>query len=493
MKKTPLGRGTIYLMFAQFILLVSGYAIHVGLGRFLGPASYGIFGIVIYLLTFFQDFLRYGIPQAASKFIAEDNRKFEVIKEKTLKLQLIFSLIIFLIYFSSASLLAKLLGDYSLGNYLRASAFIIPIGALYSLYGNYLNGLRWYKKQAIVQSIFFISKVFFVFFFVFILARGFEIYGAILGYAISPLIGFLLAFYYLFSFKPKIECKEKFESKKIIDFSWAIIIFSISLTFPLSIDLFLVKRILTEDALVGFYTASSTLARVPFFILSGLGLALFPAISEAVGMKNFELTKNYIRDSLRYSLLLLIPITVLMSANSSEIISLFYSNVYLPGSSAFSILVFGLSFLTIFLVLTTIINASGRPKISMVMALILVIVSIFLNLILIPNFGLKGAAIATTITTFLGLIISAVYVLQKFKTLISPISFFRVTFASFFIYLLSINIHMTSLFLPFEFLILFSLYVVILVLLKEINKNDFKTFQRILPRRLQGLIPPTMI
>jgi stage V sporulation protein B len=254
-----------------------------------------------------------------------------------------------------------------------------------------------------------------------------------------------------------------------------------------------VKRILTEDALVGFYTASSTLARVPFFILSGLGLALFPAISEAVGMKNFELTKNYIRDSLRYSLLLLIPITVLMSANSSEIISLFYSNVYLPGSSAFSILVFGLSFLTIFLVLTTIINASGRPKISMVMALILVIVSIFLNLILIPNFGLKGAAIATTITTFLGLIISAVYVLQKFKTLISPISFFRVTFASFFIYLLSINIHMTSLFLPFEFLILFSLYVVILVLLKEINKNDFKTFQRILPRRLQGLIPPTMI
>jgi stage V sporulation protein B len=43
--------GTLYLMAAQAVFVASGYAIHVGLVRLLGPADYGIYVVVISLMT----------------------------------------------------------------------------------------------------------------------------------------------------------------------------------------------------------------------------------------------------------------------------------------------------------------------------------------------------------------------------------------------------------------------------------------------------------
>ena len=46
-----MGRGTLYLMIASAIFLVSSYVVHFGLGRHLGPEDYGLFGVVLALMT----------------------------------------------------------------------------------------------------------------------------------------------------------------------------------------------------------------------------------------------------------------------------------------------------------------------------------------------------------------------------------------------------------------------------------------------------------
>ena len=51
MKKQSVLRGTIYLMAAQAAFVASGYAIHISLGRLLGPSEYGIYAVVISLMT----------------------------------------------------------------------------------------------------------------------------------------------------------------------------------------------------------------------------------------------------------------------------------------------------------------------------------------------------------------------------------------------------------------------------------------------------------
>ena len=129
-----LGRGVLYLMAANIVYLSTGYLIHVGLARILGPASYGIFGVVIYLFTLGDTVLNSGVPGAASKYIAEDNSKAIAIKNKALKMQLFLAFAMFAIFFLLARVFANVLGDSELTLYIRISALIIPAASLFWLY-----------------------------------------------------------------------------------------------------------------------------------------------------------------------------------------------------------------------------------------------------------------------------------------------------------------------------------------------------------------------
>ena len=476
-KSIGVEKGALYLMIVQVVFLASGYLIHAGLGRLLGPASYGIFGVVIYLVTLGLDFLRAGIPQAASKYIAEDNSKAEAIMNKTVKLQLIYALLVFSIYLLLADLFADLLGDPSLSVYIRCSAFIIPAGAFFALYINFLNGLRWYNKQAQVMFFSIIAKVAGVFALVFL---GYAIYGAIFGYLVEPLVGFALGWFFLKGGKGAKDGRNDVDQKKIMSFAMPVILFSISFTFLISADLFFVKRILMENVEVGYYTAASMLSRVPFFILSALGFALFPAISRSTAINDVHQTKRYIARSMRYLLMFLLPTILLISATSESLVSLFYSSAYLPASLPLSILVFGLGFFTIFSILTTIITASGSPRVSMLITLIMVPLSIIFNVLLIPLYGLEGAALATTATSLFGLCIAAGYVLKRFKTLIDALAFVKLCVASVVIYAIALRLPLPLSFLPFLYVLLFAVYCGILFLMKELSEDDLETFKRII-------------
>lgn len=473
---TSLGRGTLYFMAVQIVFMASGYAIHAGLGRLLGPAGYGIFGVVIYLITLITMLLNSGVPQATSRYIAVDNSKAVAIKGKSVRIQFLSSLAVFLIYFSLAGVIANMLGDTGLTKYIRISAFMIPAYAFYNLYASFLNGLRNYSGQALCQLVYSVAKVIGVFALVFF---GFDVYGAIFGYMLGPLAGFILAWHY---FKPE-ESGDDFETRKLIDFALPIIVFSTTFTFLMSVDLFLVKRILAENVQAGFYTAASTLAKIPFFVLSGLTLAIFPAISKSTFARDEELTKNYINNSLRYLFMLLVPTVLLFSATSSSLVDFFYSSKYLSSAPPLAMLVFGAGAYTVLQILATIIIASGRPTLSMIIVLILVPIALAANTILIPIYGLVGAAIATTITSFIGLLIASGFVAKIFKTLVGLKSLTKICIASLTVYAILLQISFPTIALPFVYLLMFGLYFAILILIKEVDRKDYETFKKIVPLR----------
>jgi O-antigen/teichoic acid export membrane protein len=65
MKQSVL-RGTLYRIAAQAAFVASGYAIHIGLGRLLGPSEYGIYAVVISLMTMVNLVLVTGMLQVVS-------------------------------------------------------------------------------------------------------------------------------------------------------------------------------------------------------------------------------------------------------------------------------------------------------------------------------------------------------------------------------------------------------------------------------------------
>ena len=88
MKKQNVTHGTIYLMFAQAAFVASGYAIHIGLARLLGPSDYGIYAVVISLMTMVNLILTTGIPQAVSKYVAHEDGSAEDIIFKIIEVPL---------------------------------------------------------------------------------------------------------------------------------------------------------------------------------------------------------------------------------------------------------------------------------------------------------------------------------------------------------------------------------------------------------------------
>lgn len=184
---------------------------------------------------------------------------------------------------------------------------------------------------------------------------------------------------------------------------------------------------------------------------------------------------------MRYMLLMLVPAVLVLSATSSPLISLLYGPDYAQAASALRILVFGLAFLTVFFVLAHVVMGSGRPSVVMAIGVPMVAVDIVLNMVLVPRYGLPGAAWATTITCFFGMIAGAAYVLRRFEALVSIRSFVKIWLASLAVYGVATQVSLSPYLLPLVYAGLFVMYLVLLLLMREFSRTDLDTLRRVIP------------
>ena len=317
MAKSSLMQGSFYLLLAQVVFVATGYLIQIGLGRMLGPAMYGVYGVIIALITLINIIFITGIQQSISKFAAENKNKAEIIKHKSVMIQLLLGLLVSAIYFLAAPYIAFLLNDASLTPLIQLSALIIPGYAVYSVFIGFMNGTREYGKQAKATIVYNIAKVSFIFLLVLI---GFSVSGAIIGFAMAPILG-LIAGLVLAGWK---KTGEKFSAKKLLWFSIPVIVFSVAINFTLDIALLSVKSLLTASEQAGYYNAAYQISKMLMFFSGALAGVLFPAISHASYNKLAEKTKQHILEATRYALIFLVPSAFLLSALSKQVISLLY-------------------------------------------------------------------------------------------------------------------------------------------------------------------------
>jgi O-antigen/teichoic acid export membrane protein len=470
-----MAKGTLYLMIAQVIFLGSGYLIHFGLARMVSPTEYGRFGIILSILMITQIFLNMGIPEAVSKFISE-GRDTGIVKKKALKLQLIFSIILFLLVFLLAPLIAKLLNDLTLSNYIRFVSFIIPIRAIYTVFRGILNGFRRFVKSALVNIINAFFRIFFAFLFIFL---GYGLYGAIGGYISGAFIALLFA---LILTKDNHKGK-KISLKDIITFSTPMIGFASCYTIIMNLDILFAKALINNQDMIGYYTAARVLSSIVFAVPIVMSISLLPSISKSYAKKDFNQIRSYINESLRYLVMLLIPIVIIVSLLSSQIISLFFPENYIIASSALSVLSIGVIFISIFVVLGSIINGSGEPKISFSLGLLLLVIGGILNYFLIQKLGILGGAYSTLAVGFIGIFSFSSIVYKKFHALINIKSFLKIIFAgiiiTIFIFLIK-NFYLIDkyLLIPVS-LFSFIIYLLILLVVREIGEYEINFVKRI--------------
>jgi stage V sporulation protein B len=461
------------MIFAQMLVIASAAAVHIGMGRILGPKPYGEFGVIMSLLTVLEVFLARGIRDSVTKYTAEFPEKSQAIKRQGLAVEAIFGGLVFLLFVLTAKPIALAFHDTNLTRPLRISAFIIPFIALYSVSIGHLSGKRMFGKRALAMSVQSLGKVAGVY----ILAMmGFGLQGAVSGYVISYALALLAAFY--FSREDRQE-SGAFPASKLLFFAIPIVIFSSILSLLMNLDIFFVKTLVKEGQAAGYYASALAMTRAPYLVFYAFAITLLPIISQLTSSNRLQEASRYINKSLRFLLILLVPLALLINGLSGPIIQGIYSARYLPAARPLSILIFGITFLTFFSVLAAVITGSGRPKTSMALACAVLPLDFLLNLLLVPRFGLSGAAAATTLTSFAAMIAAALVVQKKFGVLMSGRSFLKILLSSFVFFIIPRLWPVSGWSLIPYGLGLFGFYFLLLILLKEISKDDLNLFRNL--------------
>lgn len=392
---------------------VLGVLFFIILARILGPENFGAISISIIVLTMVADISDFGINTGLINFVGKHNTDNFGESLRFLKLGLILKLIIFLIVLSVGYSIAPFVANFvflkpELAFYLRLSFVGVGGAMLFSFSTNSLQALQKYKSWAYLN----------------VLSNGLRLFltvvlsgslllnatNALLVYIAFPFFGFLASLFFLpknflFISNERRVFREFFHYNKWVALS--ILIAAVSSR----LDSFFTARFLPIDQ-TGFYSVGVQLSSIlPQFTYAIASVAA-PKIASYSDKKQLYV---YLRKLQLYTLVLALAGFVL-SPIAFIAIPLIYTSAYSVSIWPFLILLYAqLIFLLSIPSHQTIFYYFSNPKIFVIISLIVMGVLISLNLLLIPMFGIVGAAVTVLAGSVINFILPSVYVYSKFK------------------------------------------------------------------------------
>ena len=474
------GRGTIYITLAKVWFMVSGYSLHFVISRLLTKEQYGLYSVVVDIVSIVNAVIITGTYQAVSRLVAQEEYKADSIKLKALKLQLAVGGGISGGFCLLAPLIAAYLNDARLTNYLRLASLITLAYSFYAVFTGYFNGQRRFLAQAALDATYSTLKLAMI---VALVWLGYGVGGGIGGFALAAATVLVISAVAA----GRGNRTGPLSFKDLFGFQAYLLVFTLLLNLLQKIDLILIKALSSVDPGLaarnaGEYAAAINVANITYQIIISVTFVVFPLVSQSTFAGDAEVTRKYIRTTCRYTLIVMALVATLFSANSSEVIRLIYRSEYTAGAPALTLLAYGMMLFGLIYVLTTIISASGRPGVSLIIGGVTLATSVALNYELIPRSGIKGAATATTLAMLLGGVIAGCYTLVKFRVFVPSLSLVRIGICAAAVYLGSSLVPVWSRPIVILKLALLSLvYVAGLVFARELTKSDRDRFKRLLP------------
>jgi O-antigen/teichoic acid export membrane protein len=202
--------------------------------------------------------------------------------------------------------------------------------------------------------------------------------------------------------------------KHLLIFGISVSIGKISFMVMKSLDI-PVLNLFFDYANVGVYSVADTASSV-LFSMTAFSLPIISSISEAHTKKDNIQLEKYAKVSVKYPLLLGIPLTVIIFMLAEPIVIGVYGTEFQGAIIPLQILIIGTFLLMFGYTLSSILIGIGKPKISgilMATAAAQYILSIF---ILVPILGLNGAALSLTLTAITTLILIPLFIKHNLRT-----------------------------------------------------------------------------
>lgn len=394
-----------WLLISQIIASVCGFIWTILMARYLGVSRYGIFGFATSLTGILAMTVDLGINAHIVRHISTDYSSASKYLGNAIPLKCIFSIgtiiltLIILILMKSNELVITVTLLFTIE---------MIIKSYIGLFNGSFQAFEKGKYQGIGNTI--LHTILLIFILITIFTDS-GLIGISISYIISNLIALTYEYYFLNKkiVKPKIEIDKEF-CKKITLVSIPFAITNLLYIIYYSIDMVMLSNMVGNYP-TGIYNATYKLISVLTLFYSVYTAVIFPVMSKFFKNDKKLLIISY-EKSIKYLMLVIIPIAVGTVFYSLDIIQLIYGHQYDNASSVLSILIWTVCLLFISGASNNLLNASHKEVTVTKIYAIAALFNIVLNFFMIPYFSYNGAAITTVLSDVL-IVALQTYIIHK--------------------------------------------------------------------------------
>jgi len=398
--------------FASFIFIaLSGIIVNVLIGNNYEVSSLGIFNQSVAIYMIFSILSVLGLNTSVVKYIAQYNQDKKTQKEiftTAFILTLCFSLFITSFLLFLAYLFPVIYFNKDVTKATIITLFSLPFLSLNKIFMALQNALRHMKAYSIVQSVRWLIILGFIFISI-ILNKSF--YFLMYTFLFSELLIFI---YFILFYSDYFSIKAKYSSwyKKNFNFGIKSVLLGFLSEIYNKIDIFLIGFLLS-NYYVGIYSFAAEIAKGLLLVGSIIQLNINPIVSNLTNNGDIATLKKYTLSISKLMYLIIIPIIFLAAFLFPLFINLFMSEkAYLESIPIFYILLPGVFILSVYYFAGAYLTMANYLNESFIILAIVLIYNTLTCILFITLFGFWGAAISTS-TTYILLVLLFHYFIKK--------------------------------------------------------------------------------
>lgn len=413
---------------ALIITAVVGLAFRMFLARTLGMAEYGLFYSVLALVLIVGTFRDLGLGQTVVRYLpkfAVEKRHDELKTTITIyaTVQILYSLFAGLILFVLSDRIAiTIFGTAEASLVIKLLSGWFFFEAVYYTFRTVFLGFR----EVTPHSLLGFFEIVLPFVSMLCLIGVFGPSAATVGLAyLIGLGGAVLIALGLFLKKHSDILRAKFEAskpllKELFVFTSPLLIGGI-MSIILGQANTLLLATLRSSSEAGLYQVAHPAADLLVYFPMAIGIVLFPMTSELWAKKERVLLGNAMRAIIKFSFVFIVPIAFILLAFPDVVINLLFGPEYMAASLALRILVLNVVVGTILVVPKKVMLGIGKSATYVIVVGVRGGLALILGIILIPFYGVSGAAVAILFSSLVALLLS-VYLARRYIKFTVPSS-----------------------------------------------------------------------
>lgn len=412
LKKVSKGTAIVFigLILSQFL----GYLTRLVMVRFYGVEDYGLFSLGNAVLGIAVVISMLGMQDMMTRFVSfyhgkkDPDRVRSVIKSGfgiTLLISIVMASLVILL---SGTIAGRFFDEPALEPLLWVFAAMIPLSVIFTNLISVLKGFQLMKYKVYFEDI--LKSLSTIIFFIVFFWLGLNIIGAVYAYLAGFVITTLVALYIVLKRFPVVRDpgRKVGMSREMITFAW-----------PLMIATY-VKMIMSwTDTIalgyfgaafdVGLYNTALPTAGMIFTFAVAFRIMLNPILSELHAKERQDELETVFKSTAKWISLLTFPMLLLFVLFPDNILGILFGPEAVAASQALVILAVGFFSLAFIGASSLMFLVIGKTRISMYNTVVATVANLFLNIALIPLYGITGAAVATAFSLILISVLHVVF------------------------------------------------------------------------------------